>query len=251
LRQPMPTPRRRRWAAERALGRLALALAGALALVLAAVPLALLVRSAWPPLTDADEAVTRAAEDAVTRSDLLLALARAVTLAGDPALTWVLVLVVAAVLLRRGFARLALFLVVARAGAQLLSTALKAAVDRARPVFDEPVDTALGGSFPSGHSLAAAAVWTALAVLAVPLVRGGWRYAVVAAAVLVAGAVAASRVLLGVHYVSDVVGGFVLGTGWTVVCAAVLVAWRADEGRRVDPLTDGVEPELATQDDTR
>lgn len=218
-------PAVRAQAAERAAGRLLLAVGGALAIALAAVPLALLVRSAWPPLADVDAEITRDAERAVAGSPSVLLAARAATLLGDPTLLWVLVLVAAALLARSGRPRLAVFLLAVRLGAQLISSGLKLAVDRARPVFDEPVDTALGAAFPSGHTLAAAAVWTAVALLLLPRVRTAPVVAVTAAVVI---AVAASRVLLGVHYLSDVVAGVLLGVGWTAVCAAVFVAEKAE-----------------------
>lgn len=225
----------------RAGARVLVAGAGAAALLVALVPLALLVRAEYPPLVALDLDVTAAAERTVQASDALLAAARLVTLLGDPALVTGTTLVVAAVLARRGHGRLALLLLAVRAGTQLLSTTLKVAVDRARPVFDVPVDTAAGGSWPSGHALAAVGLYTSLAVLALPHVRPARRPLLLAAGVAVAVAVAVSRVLLGLHYLSDVVGGLLLGAGWTAVCTAVLVRWAVERGERVDDVADAVE----------
>jgi len=55
--------------------------------------------------------------------------------------------------------------------------------------------------------------------------------------------VAATRVILGVHYLSDVTAGLLIGWGWTAACTALFTAWRAQEGRPVAPLEEGVEPE--------
>lgn len=176
--------------------------------------------------------MTRAAERAVHASALLLGGARLATLLGDPTATWLIVAAVAGGLAARREWRSAGFVLIARAGAQLLSTGLKAAVDRTRPVFEVPVASAGGPSFPSGHSVAAAATWTALAVLGLVLVRPRRRAPVLAAAVAVPAAVAASRVLLGVHYLSDVVGGVLLGAGWVAICAALLLRLDPAEGGR-------------------
>ena len=52
--------------------------------------------------------------------------------------------------------------------------------------------------------------------------------------------VAASRVLLGVHYLSDVTGGLLLGLGWATLCTAVFVAERSERGREVDVTEEGI-----------
>lgn len=233
-------------AAERAGLRLLLALVGTAAVGLFALPLSLLVAREFPPLVEADDRLSRAAEGAVAGSEVLLRAAQAVTLLGDPFLMTALAGLLAGLLLGRGHRRLALYVVVARVGAIVLSQGLKALLGRVRPVFDEPVAVADGGSFPSGHSLGSAAFYLTTLVVLLPLLRGGARrlaWALGAAAVLLPVLVAASRVLLGVHYLSDVVGGLLLGAGWAVLCTAVFAAWRADEGHRVAPLTAGLEPE--------
>ena len=109
------------------------------------------------------------------------------------------------------------FLVAVLGGEELLSTTVKDLVDRLRPTFN-PAAATLGPSFPSGHSATAAAFYAAAALL-----LGRWRArptrAVLAGlAVGIAVAVAASRVLLDLHWLSDVIGGLALGWAWFAVC---------------------------------
>lgn len=228
----------RRQAAQRAGARLTLGLLGALAVLAAAVPLGILVRSCNPIIVNADERISTAAETATASSQLLLGAARAVTLLGEPVLLTAVALLLAAVLAARGKTRLASFLLVARIGAVLLSTNLKHAVDRARPVFDEPITTALGASFPSGHALGSAAFYASVAVLLQPYVRR--ERLLLGSAVLISVLVALSRVLLGVHYPSDVTAGLLIGLGWAALCTAVFAAWRVNEGRHVDVVHEGI-----------
>ena len=225
-------------AAGRAGRRLSLGLLGGLVVLVAAVPLAVLVRSANPWLVGVDLNVSRAAVEAVRESAALLLVARAVTLLGEPVPITVVAALIALLLLRRGRRRLALFVVVARLGAVVLSQGLKAAVDRTRPVFDEPVATALGASFPSGHALGSAAFYATGAVLLAPYVRRS--RLMLLAAVLLSALVAASRVLLGVHFLSDVMAGLLIGLGWAALCTAVFAAWRAEEGRPVEVAEEGI-----------
>ena len=224
--------------ATRAGARLLLGLLGALAVALVAVPLALLVRGEYAPLVGVDRDVSAQAEGAVDDSSLLLTAAQLVTHLGDPILVTVAAALLAGVLWRRGDTRLALYVAAARVGAIVLSQGLKHLVDRARPVFDAPVATALGPSFPSGHAIGSAAFWTTCAVLVMPHVRRP--RLVLLCAVLVAVLVAASRVLLGVHYLSDVSGGLLLGLGWAGICTAVFAIERAERGRPVDVEQEGI-----------
>jgi undecaprenyl-diphosphatase len=113
-----------------------------------------------------------------------------------------------------------LILAASLAGASALSNLTKLAVARARPE-DGLVDT-IGYAFPSGHSTAAAAGWIALAfVVGATVATRRARLLILAAALLIIAIVGASRVYLGVHWSTDVLGGWALGGLWIGV---VLVA---------------------------
>jgi len=121
-------------------------------------------------------------------------------------------------MVRRPSRWLPVFLVAVAVGQTVMSTQVKNIVDRIRPTAN-PIAHTLGPSFPSGHTTGAAACFAAFALV---LGRGRSRntQAVLAgAAVFVACAVAASRVLLGVHWLTDVFGGLALGWAWFALCS--------------------------------
>lgn len=119
---------------------------------------------------------------------------------------------------RRREVGVAAFLAVVVIGQMALSNGIKLAVGRDRPAV-MPLVHATGLSFPSGHATAAAAVATALAFV-LGRRRGRLARTVLAlAAVAVIAVVAATRVLLGVHWLTDVVAGVLLGLGWFTVSA--------------------------------
>jgi undecaprenyl-diphosphatase len=128
------------------------------------------------------------------------------------------VLLVVVDFVRTGNRWCAAFLVVVLGGMEILTIAVKDLVDRVRPAFD-PVAATLGPSFPSGHSATAAAFYAAAALILGRRLGRGAREVLVALAVAVAVAVAASRVLLDLHWLSDVIGGLALGWGWFALCA--------------------------------
>jgi undecaprenyl-diphosphatase len=123
-------------------------------------------------------------------------------------------------LLRRGSRWSFLFLVVVLVGEELAQHGVKDLVARVRPTL-VPAAAKLGPSFPSGHSATAAAFYAAAALIVGRSLRRPARHAVIAAAVAIAVAVAGSRVLLDLHWLSDVVGGLALGWAWFAVCAVV------------------------------
>ncbi|GAC1603488.1 MAG: hypothetical protein NVS3B2_08000 [Ramlibacter sp.] len=112
-------------------------------------------------------------------------------------------------------------------GGMLLNVAVKNLVRRPRPHFDDPVLTLTTYSFPSGHTAAATVFYGFLCVVlfAQPWARP-WRKAIVATAIAMVLLVGISRIYLGAHYVSDVLGAIVEGILWLWISLAVVRALR-------------------------
>ena len=219
---------------------------GLFVLVVVVVPLGALVRGSWGPLIRLDDRVEHGVHEDAIEHGAVRVIAKVLTQLGAPVLVQIASAVLVLWLLWRGHRRLAGYLASCVAGAYLLSTTGKLLVDRARPVFDDPISHARGASFPSGHATGSAAFYLALAVILLSLLtwpRRGW---LLMMAVVVPLIVATTRVILGVHYVSDVTAGLLIGWGWTAACTALFTAWRAQEGKPVEPTREGVEPEAAT-----
>jgi len=111
------------------------------------------------------------------------------------------------------------FLVVVVGGEEVLTTSIKALANRTRPSFDPAAVSGLGPSFPSGHSATAAAFYAGAALLLSRRRGRVARAALTGLAVGIAVAVASSRVLLDVHWLSDVIAGLLLGWAWFAACA--------------------------------
>ncbi|KDN77116.1 phosphatase PAP2 family protein [Streptomyces olindensis] len=194
------------------------------ALALCSTLLLALVAARWSPLIDADGEIAATTHRwAVDEGGITQACRILTDWVWDP---WTMRLLCAGVvvwLVVRLAARwTALWLAAAVALGTLLQQGLKAAVDRPRPVWPDPVDSAHYAAFPSGHAMTATVVCGLLLWL---LHRHGvgpavWRAAVAVAVVSVVG-VGLTRVWLGVHWPSDVVGGWLLGA--TMVAVAVWV----------------------------
>jgi undecaprenyl-diphosphatase len=231
------------------------ALFAGVALVLVAVPFALLlflVQDKWRPLALADAG---ARDDlhgyAVDHGPFVTAM-RALSDAGSTLAYLAVFAAVVGWLLWRRLPRLALFVVLTVAGSSLLNQVVKTAVARARPVLPDPVARANGMSFPSGHAQAAIVAAAVLLLVFRPALRGAWRPVALTAAALWVVAIGFSRAALGVHYVSDVLAGYVLGAAWVAAMTAAFNTWRVERGRRkIDPLNEGLEPEAGPRLDPR
>ena len=115
-------------------------------------------------------------------------------------------------------------------GAALLNPLVKHAVARPRPLSHDPSLVFTTYSFPSGHTMGTTAVYTALAIIVARRTRHG-PFAIAGAAAMIV-LIAASRVYLGAHFLSDIVGGVLLGLAWVLV---VVLALTIRERRRIGP----------------
>ena len=187
-------------------------LVAALGVMSAFVVLGELVAIQWSPLITEDHVGELAVHTEVLAHPDLRTAALAITDAGSPLSVDLILVVLAITLLATGRIRAAVYLVIARAVELGLETAVKYLVARPRPTLPDPITHARGFSFPSGHTGGTAVLCVAVLILAIPALRASVRAPFVVAGVGAIVAVAASRVLLGVHYPSDVLGGALLGT---------------------------------------
>jgi undecaprenyl-diphosphatase len=146
---------------------------------------------------------------------------------GAPLTDIVIASIVAVILLWKGARYWLLALVLAVPGGALLNIIIKHLIRRNRPIFEDPILTLTSYSFPSGHAMGSTLLYGMLAVIVSAHIRD-WRLralVIVSASCLVA-MICFSRIYLGVHYLSDVVAGFLAGLVWLGACLAAVAALR-------------------------
>ncbi|KHL12174.1 UNVERIFIED_CONTAM: hypothetical protein LK11_38100 [Mumia flava] len=200
-------------------------LVGGLFLVLLVLTVSVWLDASW--VADVDGTVGDAAYDLVHGHGTFVAVLEWVATWLGPLVLRVVLLAVAAYAAYRRAWRLAIWIVLSVVVEALAVWGMKAAIGRARPVWDDPISTIGGYAFPSGHAAAGAMFATVMTIVTLVLVRRGLvRRLLVVVWVAVGLAAAADRVLLGVHSLTDVVAGVALGilvpvVLWLVVTAAV------------------------------
>ena len=209
--------------------------------------LLVLVRLRWRPLESIDHGAAARINGFVSGQEAVLAVVRDVTTLGSTVVLSALITAAVALLALRRLWRLAAYLAVTGAGALVLDPVIKVLVGRLRPVVAHPVAHAPGNSFPSGHALGSIVCYGAVFLVFLPAARGRWRtwFAVVIAVIVAA--VGVSRILLGVHFISDVVGGWAIGIAWLGLTAFAFELSRKGSGRPFSrPVTEGLEPEAGS-----
>ena len=222
----------------------------AIAVLLVAVPFSLLLIQIVieGPATRWDASAAQSLTEAVRRMPPALALMHALSFLGSPVWFWVLGSVVGiSIWFRTRRRRPVIFIAVTGWLGGLIGTAVKVLVGRPRPELDEPLAHALGMSFPSGHAMTSVVMYGALLLVVLPLVAGAWRSMLVTATGLVVLGIGVSRLVLGVHFITDVVGGWLLGGAWLAASTAAFNIWRVQEGDPPVGPPKRPEPELAEE----
>jgi undecaprenyl-diphosphatase len=202
------------------------------------------VRLQWAPLESADHGAAASINSLVAGNAALVSVVKAVTFLGSNGVLWTVIGAATVILAIRRRWRLAAYLLITGAGALILDPILKSLVGRLRPVVAHPIAHGTGDSFPSGHSLGSIVCYGAILLVFLPAARGRWRTAFVTVIVTLIALIGISRILLGVHYLSDVVGAWAVGITWLGVTAFAFELTRSATGQPVtDPVTEGLEPE--------
>ncbi|MEV6556556.1 phosphatase PAP2 family protein [Nocardia sp. NPDC051756] len=167
------------------------------------------------------------------RNGTLTPLAKIVSNLGGTVAMTILAAVALVAFATRGYRREAALIVVTGLGAWVLVDGGKNLIARPRPPIVDHLIVKTNFAYPSGHSLGSIVVISTLAILLIPRLRkpaARW-VAAIAAAIFVA-AVGLSRIYLGVHWSTDVLGGWSLGALWVILCfgAYLYLAQRQDSG---------------------
>jgi membrane-associated phospholipid phosphatase len=180
------------------------------------------VLAGFGPQVRADRAVSAAFYAGDARPGWLEALLQVVTAPGLSVVRFVVFLPVVLVLARRGRWRTVLWVAAAVVLVGPLTTLLKDAFGRLRPQFAGGGAQLSTPGFPSGHSSGIATLVTVALVLSWPLLGGAARRVALALGAVVVVVVGLSRMWLGVHYLTDVLGGWAFGGAWSLAVALAL-----------------------------
>jgi undecaprenyl-diphosphatase len=209
--------------------------------------LLLLVRSGWPLLASFDHNAVDSLNHLVASKRIVVNVLTAITNFGGRTILFWLVTVSAGVMLIRREYKLTAYLVLTGLGALALDPAIKILVGRLRPMVPMPIEHAPGNSFPSGHALNATVFYGVMLLVFLPIIPPRLRKLAIGLVIALVALIGFSRVALGVHFPSDVVGGWLLGVAWLGITAHAFGHWRAETGQPPRHLSQGLAPEAAPQ----
>ncbi|HEX2074860.1 MAG TPA: phosphatase PAP2 family protein [Geodermatophilus sp.] len=175
----------------------------------------------FAPQVRLDEAVSEAMYAGDDRAEALSGLLEVLTAPGSSAFRFAVFAPVLIWLAVRHAWRTAAWVLVAIALIGPVTRFLKDLVGRVRPAFEDGGASYDGLSYPSGHSSGIATLVTVALVLAWPRLTAPARRRALAVGIALAVLVGLTRMWLGVHFLSDVVGGWSLGVAWSLAVALV------------------------------
>jgi undecaprenyl-diphosphatase len=153
------------------------------------------------------------------------------TALGSPVILGLVVSAVVGFLLLQGRGRTAVAIAITSTSGELVDTVMKHAFNRPRPTVVPHLRQVFSASFPSGHAMESAIVYlTVGAILMRVADRPLTKIYCLAIAVLLSAAAGISRVWLGVHYPTDVLGGWMIGFAWASICWLATERFQASAG---------------------
>jgi undecaprenyl-diphosphatase len=158
--------------------------------------------------------------------------ARDVTALGSASVLLLVTLAVAGFLALASNYTAMILVLAATWGGQLICSALKSGLNRARPDIVPHWDTVATASFPSGHAMMSAVVYLTLGVMLANFVQGRrLKTYIITIAAMLTFLVGASRLVLGVHYPTDVLAGWTAGLVWALFCGLALSLYKRRRGK--------------------
>jgi len=164
-------------------------------------------------------------------------MAKSVSLFGSIAFLAFASVCAAIVFLRRGWLDAVLGIALTMLGGSLLNIVLKHFFERKRPIYDKPLVDLTTFAFPSGHTMGATLFYMFLAAIAAYLLkhRPALQLLPFGCAMAVVAVIGASRIYLGAHFFTDVLGAIMAGLAWLAFCwtaVETLRKWRKRQQRR-------------------
>jgi undecaprenyl-diphosphatase len=206
--------------------------------------LMVLMETTWPTLEQLDRGAAALVDRTVERqSPAATAFSVIMALGGNVVMWWLATVTAAGMVLRRQL-RLAVFLVVTGLGALALAPLIKLVVGGLP--WDRPALALPGNAFPSGHAINAVVFYGAMLLVFLPAISRRLRGLTVGLVAAMVVAIGLTQAALGVHYASDIVGGWICGVAWLAVTTYAFRRWRTALGRAPRPLGEGLEPEAAS-----
>ena len=186
--------------------------------------LGLAIDAGWVPLVDLDRAVDDAVRGWALATPWAVSWSQVLDKVGGLSVSMLVTTVTVLVLLAFRRWRLALGVVGVATLAPLVTDWIKVVVERARPVWEQPLGNEGTFSYPSGHATGGLAVYAVCGIaLATLLHDRRWAWALAVVSTLFGLSIGVSRVVLGVHWPSDVVGGWCVAISVAAVFLALLL----------------------------